>query len=86
METHSGCGLGHGQMQLADRSCQAQCSAHVPNGGADDTDVDIPEDAFLVKNEVAVWSRKHMTHSKGESRAAKPYRAVFAIMMLWIVQ
>ena len=38
---------------------------------SDDTDVDIPEDAFLVKNEVAVCTKKHMTHSKGESRAAR---------------
>ena len=34
-------------------------------------DVDIPEEAFIVKEEVAVWIRKHLTWSHGESRASK---------------
>ena len=49
----------------------ARLSAHVPQGGTDNADANIPEEAFLVKKEGGEWALKHITWSEGESRASK---------------
>ena len=46
----------------------ARLIAHVPEGGANNADVDIPEEGFLVKKKMAEWSIKHMYFAKAASK------------------